>query len=123
LGYFVSSISRAGADQLTEDRTTTNIGEEHDPEKFVVQIQPAERGLQRQSLEADLVLWTVGNKPRLPQLEPCDRPHLLPLNGRGHAETDETLRVKGHPRIFALGDSSALRDSSGNLLPTSAQVK
>ncbi|KAJ8420369.1 hypothetical protein Cgig2_024944 [Carnegiea gigantea] len=122
LGYFVSSISRPGADQLTEDRMTTNIGEEHDPEKFVVQIQPAERGLQPQSLEADLVLWTVGNKPRLPQLEPCDRPYLLPLNGRGQAETDETLRVKGHPRIFALGDSSALRDSSGNLLPATAQV-
>ena len=100
----------------------TNIDKEHDPEKLVVKIQPAERRLQPQSLEADLVLWTVGNKPRLPQVEPSDRPHALPLNGRGQAETDETLRVKGHPRIFALGDSSALRDSSGKVLPATAQV-
>ncbi|KAJ7945139.1 Alternative NAD(P)H-ubiquinone oxidoreductase C1, chloroplastic/mitochondrial [Quillaja saponaria] len=44
------------------------------------------------------------------------------VNARGQAETDETLRVKGHPRIFALGDSSALRDSNGRLLPATAQV-
>ncbi|KAJ6677923.1 APOPTOSIS-INDUCING FACTOR 1 [Salix viminalis] len=79
-------------------------------------------GYLRQILEADLVLWTVGSKPPLPQLEPCDRPHELPLNGRGQAETDETLRVKGHPRIFALGDSSALRDMNGRILPATAQV-
>lgn len=111
LGYFVSSVRRV-----------ENIDKEHDLEKLVVEIQPAQRGLQVQNLEADLVLWTVGNKPRLPQLEPRDKPHMLPLNGRGQAETDETLRVKGHPRIFALGDSSALRDSSGKLLPATAQV-
>lgn len=122
LRYFVSSIGRASAYQLIEDGEITNIDEEHNPEKLVIQIQPAERGLQGQNLEADLVLWTVGNKPRLPQLEPCDKPHVLPLNGRGQAETDETLRVKGHPRIFALGDSSALRDSTGKLLPPTAQV-
>ena len=40
----------------------------------------------------------------------------------GQVETDETLLVKGHPRIFAIGDSSALRDSSGRLLPATAQV-
>lgn len=91
-------------------------------EKYILELQPAERGLQRQILEADLVLWTVGSKPPLPQLEPCDRPHELPLNGRGQAETDETLRVKGHPRIFALGDSSALRDMNGRILPATAQV-
>ena len=95
---------------------------EHGSEKYILELQPAERGLQRQILEADLVLWTVGSKPPLPQLEPCDRPHELPLNGRGQAETDETLRVKGHPRIFALGDSSALRDMNGRILPATAQV-
>ncbi|XP_063947983.1 alternative NAD(P)H-ubiquinone oxidoreductase C1, chloroplastic/mitochondrial isoform X2 [Daucus carota subsp. sativus] len=46
----------------------------------------------------------------------------LPLNGRGQVETEETLRVKGHPRIFAVGDSSATRDSKGKLLPPTAQV-
>jgi len=50
------------------------------------------------------------------------KPHELPLNSQGQAETDETLRVKGHPCIFALGDSAALRDSNGRLLPATAQV-
>lgn len=49
-------------------------------------------------------------------------PYELPLNGRGQVETEETLRVKGHPRIFAVGDSSATRDSKGKLLPPTAQV-
>jgi NADH:ubiquinone reductase (non-electrogenic) len=95
---------------------------EHGSEKYILELQPAERGLQSQILEADLVLWTVGSQPPLPQLEPYDKTHELPLNGRGQAETDETLRVKGHPRIFALGDSSALRDMNGRILPATAQV-
>ncbi|CAO2836570.1 unnamed protein product [Amaranthus hypochondriacus] len=123
LGYFVKSVSRAVVvdepDQLIDD---VNIGVQHDAEELIVEVQPAERGRQSQILKADLVLWTVGNKPSLPQLEPCDKPHILPLNNRGQAETDETLRVKGNPRIFALGDSSALRDPNGRLLPSTAQV-
>ncbi|KAK2996296.1 hypothetical protein RJ639_044665 [Escallonia herrerae] len=75
-----------------------------------------------ETLEADLVLWTVGSKPLLPELESCDMPYELPRNDRGQAETDETLRVEGHPRMFAVGDSSALRDSKGKLLPATAQV-
>lgn len=89
---------------------------------LILELQPVERRSQSRILEADLVLWTVGSKPLLPQLEPFDRPYDLPLNGRGQAETDETLRVRGHPRIFAIGDSSALRDKSGKLLPATAQV-
>ncbi|KAE8691197.1 Alternative NAD(P)H-ubiquinone oxidoreductase C1 [Hibiscus syriacus] len=95
---------------------------ESNSEKYVLDLQPAEKGLESQILEADLVLWTVGSKALLPELEPCDKPHELPLNARGQAETDETLRVKGHPRIFAIGDSSSLRDSAGRLLPATAQV-
>uniref|UniRef100_A0A2N9IM85 demethylphylloquinone reductase n=1 Tax=Fagus sylvatica TaxID=28930 RepID=A0A2N9IM85_FAGSY len=126
LGYFVRSIQRVGnveaSEKLTDSGEVPGIAAEHDHEKYILELQPAERGSQKQILEADLVLWTVGSKALLPQLEPCDRPHELPLNARGQAETDETLRVKGHPRIFALGDSSALRDSNGRLLPATAQV-
>ncbi|GAB4855734.1 Nuclear pore complex subunit [Ancistrocladus abbreviatus] len=126
LGYFVRSIRKATdvgtSNKLAESEMVQNIIEELDPEKLILELQPTERGLKDQNLEADLVLWTVGSKPQLPQLEPCDRPHELPLNARGQAEIDETLRVKGHPRIFAIGDSSALRDSSGRSLPATAQV-
>lgn len=126
LGYFVSSINEAPSKDLV-----VVVGTEHEMSvdnevkrnrKYILELKPAQRGLQSQILEADLVLWTVGSKPLVPELEPSDQPRALPLNGRGQAETDETLRVKGHPRIFAIGDSAAMRDSSGKLLPATAQV-
>ncbi|XP_020704626.1 alternative NAD(P)H-ubiquinone oxidoreductase C1, chloroplastic/mitochondrial isoform X2 [Dendrobium catenatum] len=127
LGYFVSSIIEAppskdsavfiGAEQeISVDNEVKTLS------KYILELKPAQRGLQSQILEADLVLWTVGSKPLVPELEPSEQPRALPLNGRGQAETDETLRVKGHPRIFAIGDSAAMRDSSGKLLPATAQV-
>ncbi|XP_052191441.1 alternative NAD(P)H-ubiquinone oxidoreductase C1, chloroplastic/mitochondrial [Diospyros lotus] len=124
LGYFVRSIRRASnLRNLDNDVGAVNdLMALQDPERLVLDLQPAERGLKNKILEADLVLWTVGSKPLLPQLEPYDIPHELPLNGKGQAETDETLRVKGHPRIFAIGDAAALRDSKGKLLPATAQV-
>ncbi|CAA7027058.1 unnamed protein product [Microthlaspi erraticum] len=110
LGYLVRCIKRAGDSEASEEDGG-----------YVLELQPAERGLESQVIEADIVLWTIGSKPLLTKLEPSG-PNVLPLNVRGQAETDETLRVKGHPRIFALGDSSSLRDSDGKLLPTTAQV-
>ncbi|XP_057501377.1 LOW QUALITY PROTEIN: alternative NAD(P)H-ubiquinone oxidoreductase C1, chloroplastic/mitochondrial [Actinidia eriantha] len=124
LGYFVRSITRACQFRTSDNDVGIdhNLVGAHDPERLVLELQPVERGVQSQILEADLVLWTVGSKPLLPQLERSARPHEIPLNVRGQAETDETLRVKGHPRIFAIGDSSALRDSNGRPLPATAQV-
>uniref|UniRef100_A0A7N0ZS83 demethylphylloquinone reductase n=1 Tax=Kalanchoe fedtschenkoi TaxID=63787 RepID=A0A7N0ZS83_KALFE len=126
LGYFVSSISQVSIEAESAegpaDSETTQNGSQKDSEMFVLNLQPAERGLQSQAIEADLVLWTVGSKPLLPELEPCSTYHPIPINARGQVETDETLRVKGYPRIFAIGDSSALRDLSGKLLPATAQV-
>ncbi|CAK9153888.1 unnamed protein product [Ilex paraguariensis] len=125
LGYFVRCIRRAGGFRNSQNPTleaNLDAAVAHDPEELILELQPAERGLQSQILEADLVLWTVGSKPLLPMLEPSDSPHGLPLNARGQAETDETLCVKGHPRIFAIGDSSSLRESNGKLLPATAQV-
>ncbi|XP_028786585.1 alternative NAD(P)H-ubiquinone oxidoreductase C1, chloroplastic/mitochondrial [Neltuma alba] len=126
LGYLVRCIQRVS--DLESSDTLTGEGENqgnqsvYDSDKFVLELQPTQRGLKRRILEADLVLWTVGSKSSLTQIEPSDLSSPLPLNGRGQAETDETLRVKGHPRIFALGDSSAIRDSRGRILPATAQV-
>ncbi|KAL6992985.1 Nuclear pore complex subunit [Sarracenia purpurea var. burkii] len=124
LGYFVRSITKANQSRTSDNDVgiVHNLLEAHDPERLILELQPAEKGLQSRTLEADLVLWTVGSKPLLPQLEPRDKPHEFPLNARGQTETDETLRVKGHPRIFAIGDASSLRDSNGRLLPATAQV-
>ncbi|KAK6152956.1 hypothetical protein DH2020_012595 [Rehmannia glutinosa] len=126
LGYFVRCIRKdvefGTSPELTNVEAVRDKIEAHNYEKVILELQPAERGIQSQVVEADLVLWTVGSKPLLPQLEPSDKPINIPLNGRGQTETDETLRVKGHPRIFAVGDSSAVRDKQGKLLPGTAQV-
>lgn len=108
--------------KVTSNGGAMDSNNETNHSKFTLELQPAERGLESKIVEADLVLWTVGSKPLIPQLEPFDQPRVIQLNSRGQAETDETLRVKGHPRIFAIGDSAALRDSSGRLLPATAQV-
>ncbi|KAL4391564.1 hypothetical protein HN51_012794 [Arachis hypogaea] len=125
LGYFVRGIQRVSELESKDPPTgldESSIEAANGFERYILELQPAERGMESKIIEADLVLWTVGSKPPLDQLEPSDAPYVLPLNARGQAETDETLRVKGHPRIFALGDSSALRDSKGRILPATAQV-
>ncbi|KAK1413453.1 hypothetical protein QVD17_35226 [Tagetes erecta] len=121
LGYFVRRIGKAADFTSSVDQSDV-AAKDNNPEQLVLEVQPTEKGAKTQLLEADLVLWTVGNKPLLPQLEPNGWPFELPVTGRGQAETLETLQVKGHPRIFAVGDSSALRDPKGKLLPATAQV-
>lgn len=125
-GYVVHRIRKGGgfetSHELTKVEALYDATEICSPENLVLELQPAERGLQSQIVEVDLVLWTVGTKPQLPLLEHNDNPNMLPLNARGQVETDETLRVKGHPRVFAVGDSCALRGKHGNLLPATAQV-
>lgn len=126
LGYFVRCIRKAVKGEVDHDDPANTVSVHattaHHSESVILELQPSERGLQGQIIESDLVLWTVGSKPLLPELEQGDYPYELPLNGRGQAETDETLQVKGHPRIFAVGDASALRDKNGKLLPATAQV-
>uniref|UniRef100_A0A804UIB7 demethylphylloquinone reductase n=1 Tax=Zea mays TaxID=4577 RepID=A0A804UIB7_MAIZE len=121
LGYFVSCIKEAPtSDESSSTVTYSEVDGDH--RKLILDLQPAERGLKGQTLDADLVLWTVGSTSQIPRLQPPDAPYVIPLNGRGQVETEETLQVKGHPRTFAIGDSAALRDPSGKLLPATAQV-
>lgn len=72
--------------------------------------------------EADLVLWTIGNRAAVPPREGGGAESSFPTSGRGQAHTESSLRVKGHPNVFALGDSAAVRDASGKLLAGTAQV-
>ncbi|KAL3001448.1 hypothetical protein AAZX31_08G003100 [Glycine max] len=100
LGYFVCCIQRLSelesSDTLTgADENSTEVVP--DFEKYILELQPAERGMQSKIVEADLVLWTAGTKPPLPQLEPSDVPFAIPLNARGQAETDETTSCQGSP--------------------------
>ncbi|XP_062233287.1 uncharacterized protein LOC133930622 isoform X2 [Phragmites australis] len=122
LGYFVTCIREASTSDDSSSAVTDSEVVIGDHKKLILDLQPAERGRQGQILEADLVLWTVGSTSQIPRLQPPDAPYVIPLNGRGQVETEETLQVKGHPRTFAIGDSAALRDPSGKLLPATAQV-
>lgn len=84
--------------------------------------RPSRRAPPGQTMEVDLVLWTAGTQVSIPPSETQSGYQSFPVNGRGQADTDEMLRVKGHPRIFALGDSAGIRDASGKNLPSTAQV-
>ncbi|CAN6478374.1 unnamed protein product [Victoria cruziana] len=120
LGYYVTSIKKI--DKI-ENSDGSQVGDARDTsDGFILELLPAERGLQSQRMEADLVLWTVGSKPLLPLVAAGNSGLLFPANASGQAEIDDTLRVKGHPRIFAIGDSAGFRDHSGRRVPATAQV-
>ncbi|XP_031493054.1 alternative NAD(P)H-ubiquinone oxidoreductase C1, chloroplastic/mitochondrial isoform X2 [Nymphaea colorata] len=122
LGYYVSCIKKIDKIENSHDSEVGDVNNQREAfKKFILELLPAERSLQSQSLEVDLVLWTVGSRPLLPLVGP-NNSGLFPANSGGQAEIDDTLRVKGHPRIFAIGDSAGFRDSSGRRVPATAQV-
>ncbi len=60
-----------------------------------------------QILEADIVLWSAGQAPvTKAAAADAQRQIALPFgtNARGAMQTDATLRVLHHQRVFALGD-------------------
>lgn len=117
LGVFASGIKKVSMDEETSASQCP----------YLLELRPANKPSKRSgppsmTLPADLILWTVGSNPALPSKVIGNGTRPFPLNGRGQVETDDTLRVKGHPQIFAIGDSSFLRDSSNQPLPATAQV-
>lgn len=122
-GYFVTNIKES----LESGASFEENGSTYHPQrKLIVDLKLATQRQTRgntggRQLKADLVLWTVGNRATVPSGPNTDCA-VFPVNGRGQADTDENLRVKGHPRIFAIGDSAGSKDGSGRLLPTTAQV-
>jgi NADH dehydrogenase FAD-containing subunit len=80
-----------------------------------------------QILEADLVLWAAGSTP-VPKVEAGKLSLPFPTAPRGATQTDPTLRVLGHPRVFALGDVAMARSgasvgaSAGGDLTTAQQL-
>ena len=80
-----------------------------------------------QVLQADLVLWTAGSSPVSKEGVSDKTPKLpFPATDKGAIRTDPMLRVRDHPRVFALGDVSGSElpgpPASGNSLPATAQV-
>lgn len=105
-------------------------------------LQPAIITVGGQPIEADMVLWTVGMSPATGAQggvhadsdaeagagveceAPGQQPFPFPLNARGMIEADETLRIPGHPRAFAVGDVASAVSRSGDegALSATAQV-
>jgi NADH:ubiquinone reductase (H+-translocating) len=52
-----------------------------------------------------LLAWTAGVHP-----SPVVRELGLPLTDQGRIETDATMRVPGHPNVWAIGDAAAVPD-------------
>ena len=90
------------------------------------------------TIDADLVLWTVGSAPVLPKMAPAPEHGAaargegegeggadgrIELSPRGQALVEESLRVPGLPAVFAVGDSAYIRNyRGGGILPATAQV-
>lgn len=73
------------------------------------------------SLDADVVVWTAGVAPSGAPAAPPGGPALpFPRTAAGAVRVDATLRVAGHPRVFALGDVAGA-DGGAGAAPT-AQV-
>lgn len=69
------------------------------------------------TLPVDIVLWTVGSSfSKTIQNLPVAHNH------QGAIRTEPTLQVKDYDDVFAIGDLAGGLDSSGNLLPATAQV-
>lgn len=66
-------------------------------------------------LPADVVLWTGGQRAASPAGPPA-----WALGGGGGAAADATLRLRGHERVFALGDGAEV--GGGERLGATAQV-
>jgi NADH dehydrogenase len=55
------------------------------------------------------VCWTAGVKPA-----PVVRELGLPLTDAGRIDVDETMRVRGHHNVWAIGDAAAVPDPAAN---------
>ena len=70
------------------------------------------------AVAADVVLWAAGAAPAVGDAMRAS----LGAGALGALPTDDTLRVRGHERIFALGDGAAVASSGGAQLALTAQV-
>jgi NADH dehydrogenase len=71
-----------------------------------------------EAIPARTVVWTAGVRP-----SPVVARLSLPLDGAGRILVDRTMRVEGHPGVWAIGDCAAVPDiaRSGQACPPTAQ--
>ena len=71
-----------------------------------------------EAIPARTVVWTAGVKP-----SPVVGKLGFPLDGGGRVVVDPTMRVNGHPQVWAIGDCAAVPDAArpGQPCPPTAQ--
>lgn len=132
----VTLTAAASGATLTADNQPMNGNTSHsatshsgrsDSSSYIVQLEatsPYSSNSSSGQIDADLVLWTAGSRAASQPLQP------FPCDSRGQLETDSTLRVVRHSRVFALGDvsrsqpeqSTGSGSSSASFYPATAQV-
>ncbi|GAB4822180.1 hypothetical protein N2152v2_009226 [Parachlorella kessleri] len=127
----ISILTGASVAQLVRAGAHPPLDADADLSKRVVYV--TDRLGQQEIIEADLVVWAAGSSP-VPKVEAGNLSIPFPTNARGATQTDPTLRVLGHPRVFALGDVAMSRSgasvgagaggdlTAGQQLPATAQV-
>jgi len=86
------------------------------PSKYKIDLQDG------REVTADLVLWTAGQNPVVPEESKPVGAYGMRLARGGEVVTDPFLRVRRHPQVFALGDAAFALSSQGDQLPATAQV-
>lgn len=67
-----------------------------------------------QRIEAKHVIWTAGVKANVPESS-----NPFSIDAQGRLVIDETMEVKNHPKVYALGDVASFEDS---IIPMHAQA-
>jgi NADH dehydrogenase len=71
----------------------------------------------REEIKTQNVVWTAGNRPNV-KLKDLD----LPLTRRDGVIADEYLRVPDRQNLWAIGDSAAVPQDDGKIVPPTAQA-
>jgi NADH dehydrogenase len=69
------------------------------------------------AIEARTLIWAAGVRPVAPAVEPP-----LARTRQGRIEVDECLRVRGHERVFAIGDAAAMLENGQPLAMMAPQA-
>lgn len=74
-------------------------------------------------VQADVVLWAAGQEPvGVPSFGGDVGMDIPVLSSSGKTLTEDTLRVRRHERVFAIGDGAASSAAGNQQLPATAQV-
>lgn len=112
----LTTVSKDLADRSVEELRGRGIDV-----RLGTQLKSAEKGHMELSdgdeFDAGTLVWVAGTRP-----SPLANEIGLPVDERGRIQVDETLRVHGHPDIWAAGDCAAVPDTvRGGLCPPTAQ--